>query len=86
MIVPVDVLSYALGAFSTIRIKAFILTTLVGITPLTFIFAHTSLAPLRVQLYILASVLILVGLSWYYILHHRNDQNKTVSQLYSSSV
>ena len=40
MVVPVDVLSYALGIFTHIRWKTYILATLMGITPGAFIFAY----------------------------------------------
>lgn len=42
MIIPVDVLSYALGLFSKIKTHSFFLSTLIGITPFAFIFSYTA--------------------------------------------
>lgn len=40
MAVPVDLLSYALGLFSTIPLRTYALATLVGVAPFSFIFAY----------------------------------------------
>lgn len=40
MAVPVDLLSYALGLFSTIPLRTYALATLIGVTPFSFIFAY----------------------------------------------
>ena len=39
MSIPVDILSYALGLFSTVHFRMFALTTFLGITPMAFVFA-----------------------------------------------
>ena len=41
MIVPADVLSYALGLFSKIKPKPFFFSTLIGVTPVAFVFSYT---------------------------------------------
>lgn len=40
MVVPVDVLSYALGVFSRIRFLPYAAATVIGITPFAFVFAY----------------------------------------------
>jgi len=42
MILPVDILSYAVGFLSRISFKKYILATIIGISPFAFIFAYTS--------------------------------------------
>jgi len=42
MILPVDILSYAVGILSRISFKKYILATIVGITPFAFVFAYIS--------------------------------------------
>lgn len=41
MLIPVDILSYALGLFSKISAKSFFFSTLIGVTPFAFIFSYT---------------------------------------------
>jgi len=40
MILPVDVLSYAIGFFSTMRFSRYMMATIIGITPFAFVFAY----------------------------------------------
>lgn len=45
--IPVDILSYALGLFTTMSHKMYFLSTLLGVTPFAFILAYTgSLSPI----------------------------------------
>jgi len=64
MIVPVDVLSYAVGLFSKIKNKLFISATFVGIIPFAFIFAYVGTLPTKIQLIvaieIIAAVLVML--------------------------
>jgi len=57
MIFPVDVLSYALGLFTNIKWHHYVLATIIGISPFTFILAYGIQLPLRYQIY--AAMLIL---------------------------
>ncbi len=50
MALPVDVFSYALGLFSNISYKMFIITTLIGITPFAFLFTYASVLPIWTQI------------------------------------
>ncbi len=40
MILPVDILSYALGLFSSMPLKTYTLATLIGVSPFAFIFSY----------------------------------------------
>lgn len=40
MVLPVDVLSYAIGLFSTMRLKQFLLATIVGVAPFGFFISY----------------------------------------------
>lgn len=65
MMIPVDILSYALGLFSRMGASSYFLATLIGITPFAFIFAYVGTFPLGLQvtaLLILASVIIAAGM------------------------
>ncbi len=46
---PVDIMSYALGLFSSISYKTFIWTTIVGISPFAFLFSYASVLPIWTQ-------------------------------------
>jgi len=63
MSVPVDILSYALGLFTTVPRRLYYLSTLVGIIPFAFIFAYVgSLSPiLQLSAFLLAGTVIFVG-------------------------
>lgn len=47
VIVPVDILSYALGFLSNISFGSYVLATVIGITPFSFIFAYGGEALLK---------------------------------------
>ena len=69
MVVPVDILSYALGLFSKIKTKSYLTATIIGITPFAFVFAYLGELPFYYQIFglIIAGILILIGL----IIHKR---------------
>lgn len=64
MILPVDILSYAVGLFSTIQSKTFLLATFIGVMPFAFIFAYfgESLGSLsRINIFIaISGILVLM--------------------------
>lgn len=62
MIIPVDILSYALGLFSEIKSTTFFFATLIGITPFAFIFAYAGNLSIRPQIIILVEVLAVLGI------------------------
>lgn len=62
MIIPVDILSYALGLFSEIKGVPFFFATLIGITPFAFIFAYAGNLSIRLQIIIFVNVLAVFGI------------------------
>ncbi len=67
LLLPVDILSYALGLFSVISFRRYMLATLIGITPFAFIFTYTGQALIMGQyggaaILAIVSVVILVFL------------------------
>ncbi len=60
MVIPVDILSYALGLFSKISFSRYILSTIIGITPFAFVFSYLGSFPVIWQLLGLGIALILI--------------------------
>lgn len=50
MTIPADILSYALGLFSSISWKTYIISTVIGIIPFTFLLAYIGSIPFIYQL------------------------------------
>lgn len=50
IVMPVDALSYALGLFSKMPFKLYLLATIVGITPFAFVFSYTAALPISYQI------------------------------------
>ena len=65
MIVPVDILSYALGLFSTMSSRSFFLATIIGITPFAFIFSYLGSLPPSFQIITLIEIVLLI-----FIIHY----------------
>jgi uncharacterized membrane protein YdjX (TVP38/TMEM64 family) len=61
MVVPVDILSYALGLFSRVKTGLYFWATLLGITPFAFVLAYAGRIPFRYQLLVVA-ILAVSGL------------------------
>jgi len=59
IVLPVDVLSYALGFFSSISFARYMTATLIGITPFAVMFAYTGRALLNKEYFMIT---LLVGL------------------------
>lgn len=59
---PVDILSYALGLFSTMPFWSYVVATIIGTTPFAFVFAYTSQMPIWFQVL----VLVLTGILIYF--------------------
>ena len=66
MIVPVDILSYALGLFTDMKTRDFTIATIIGITPFSFVFAYLGSVPFQYQL-IAAGVFGIVFLVGYIV-------------------
>jgi len=58
MIVPVDILSYALGLFSQIKFSKYVLATFIGIIPVTFILAYAGSVSFKMQMIIFGIVCV----------------------------
>ena len=63
VVVPADVISYALGIFTKMKTKDYLLATLIGITPFAFIWAYFGGIDFYYQviLFLVAGILILIG-------------------------
>lgn len=64
--VPVDVLSYALGLFSTMSAKTYLLATTIGVTPFAFIFAYTGTLSFRIQIGFVSLLAVVLGSIYLY--------------------
>lgn len=62
MVIPVDILSYALGLFSKIDFKTYALATILGITPFAFVFSYLGTVPFYYQLAGIIIIIFIVGL------------------------
>ncbi|OGZ33898.1 MAG: hypothetical protein A2Y98_03470 [Candidatus Portnoybacteria bacterium RBG_19FT_COMBO_36_7] len=58
IIFPVDILSYALGLFSKIKPKPYMLASLLGIGPFAFILSYGVTLPINYQIIIAAAILV----------------------------
>lgn len=64
MAVPVDILSYAIGLFTSIRIDIYIAATIIGIMPFAFILPFAAQASLGFQITVGLLVLIMMNLGY----------------------
>ena len=64
MIIPVDILSYALGLFSKIKFWPYVIATFIGVIPVTFLLAYIGSVPFIYQIlaFLIVGIIILVGL------------------------
>ena len=61
MVIPVDILSYALGLFSQISRNKYLLATVIGVSPFAFVFSYAGRMPVYYQIIALAiGILIFV--------------------------
>lgn len=74
---PVDLVSYALGFASAISYRAFFLTALIGVTPMTFVFTYASTSSVLIQ--VLASIFasIVFGLGLYFAYRESLEKNRS---------
>ena len=72
MIVPVDIISYALGLFSTVNFRTYMLATIIGITPFAFIFAYIGTIPLYYQLFALLAIALFLVIGYWIYLREKN--------------
>ncbi len=65
MVLPVDILSYALGLFSNISFIRYMLATIIGVTPFSIIFAYGSDALINGKYVVFIAIILLVFLSFF---------------------
>ncbi|OHA84734.1 MAG: hypothetical protein A2408_01665 [Candidatus Yonathbacteria bacterium RIFOXYC1_FULL_52_10] len=64
MAVPVDILSYAVGLFTSVKLSVYVAATIIGILPFAFIFAYAAQATLNFQIVIGGVVLATIYLGY----------------------
>jgi uncharacterized membrane protein YdjX (TVP38/TMEM64 family) len=65
--VPADVLSYALGLFSSVGWRTYALATLLGIMPFAFLFAYVSEAHWSMQVTVFGIVVVLLVFAYRFV-------------------
>ena len=75
IIVPVDILSYAIGLFSNIKPGLFFATTLIGITPFAFIFSYAGILSTKIQIIIFVEILAVILLL---VIYRKSNFKKTI--------
>ena len=72
LVVPVDILSYALGLFCTISLTEYTLATVIGVSYFSFVFSYLGEAAIENNMLLFMSViimsLIIFGLGWWYMI------------------
>lgn len=58
LIIPVDILSYALGLFSTMAWRPYMIATLIGVTPFGFYFSYAGTLPFWYQIAAMSGALV----------------------------
>jgi uncharacterized membrane protein YdjX (TVP38/TMEM64 family) len=76
MSVPVDVLSYALGLFSSMSAKTYLLATTIGVIPFAFVFAYTGTLPPGLQIIVLIEIILFFVLIYCVQRWLRNHKHK----------
>lgn len=69
MVVPVDILSYALGLFVSMPYSSYVLATLIGVTPFAFVFAFAASLPMPYQIGVLILASVIAVLAYIRIRH-----------------
>lgn len=64
MIIPVDILSYALGLFTDMPLWLYSVATLIGVTPFAFVFAYASTLPIVYQALAGALAVLIIGIGY----------------------
>jgi len=65
VVLPVDILSYALGLFSKIKTRDYVLATFIGTIPFAFIFAYLGVLPFILQVSLLTTAFLLLVLGYF---------------------
>ena len=62
IMIPVDLLSYALGIFGVLDWRNYTLATIIGIVPFAFIFAYLGTLPVSYQLFSIPAGVLLISI------------------------
>ena len=79
MIIPVDILSYALGFFSTVSLTEYTFATIIGVSYFSFVFSYLGAAAIEDNILLFVGVavfsLCILGLGWWYVIQKmgKND-------------
>ena len=60
IMIPVDLLSYAIGLFTSVKLSTYSLATLIGVSPFAFLLAYSANFPLLLQIGVGALVLLAI--------------------------
>ena len=64
IIIPVDILSYAIGLFTTVKLSTYSLATLIGVSPFAFLLAYSATFPLILQIGVGTLVLLAIYIGY----------------------
>lgn len=83
LILPVDILSYALGLFSNMKFSPYLLATLIGIMPFSFIFTYAVELPLVYQLAAGIAIIAFVVIINLWLIYRAKQRSNTMNQISS---
>ena len=64
IMIPVDILSYTIGLFTSIKLSTYSLATLIGVSPFAFLLAYSATFPLPLQIGVGVLVLLTIYLGY----------------------
>lgn len=79
LVIPVDILSYAIGIVSRISLARYAAATVIGVTPFSFVFSYLGVAIVSGKFFILAlatAALAIAASAWYYIAYVRHHVHR----------
>ena len=75
IVMPVDALSYALGLFSKMPFRLYLLATIIGITPFAFVFSYAASLPILYQIGALTLSGLFIALGYKKVRNKINEEN-----------
>ena len=80
MVIPVDVLSYALGLVGNVSFRDYVLGTCIGVIPFAFVFAYASSLPILPQISMLIGLVGVLGVVYIRIFKkHVHGEDDTIT-------
>ncbi|KXJ98160.1 MAG: SNARE associated Golgi protein [Parcubacteria bacterium OLB19] len=70
IVIPVDILSYAIGFFTSVKLSTYSLATLIGVSPFAFLLAYSANFPLALQLAVGVILLITIYIGYRKVYKH----------------